>query len=99
MTKIKPKNKFNILHFIGMSILFLAMIKLLTFYWLSTDGEKIRQFENKAQFLEAENHLLMDQINQTGSLSIISSKAEQLGFVRTTRVVHLSTQLPVALRK
>ena len=56
------------------------------------------QAEQKASELQAENMLLTSDINKMGSLAEISNKARDLGLVRTTQVVHLSEEVPVAVK-
>lgn len=91
--KIKPDYFTRI---IISSVLILVVVQLMMTYRLATLGRKVSQYEKIATQLEAENLLMANEINQVGSLSKISLKAEELGFVRSSRVVHLLPQLPVA---
>ena len=61
-------------------------------------GEKLSLLEAKANQLERENQILEEEIKASGSLSKISLRAKELGFVKTTAVLHLTPQLPVALK-
>lgn len=79
-------------------VLILALIQLVISHQLATTGEKIRQLEEKAACLEEENRALVEETSKLSSLSKISLEAEKGGFLRTTRVLHLTPQVPVALK-
>jgi len=79
-------------------VLILAGIQLVISHQLATAGSKIRGLEEETERLKRANSVLAEQINRVGSLSEISAKAGELGLVRTSRVVHLTSQLPVALK-
>jgi len=79
-------------------VLILALTQLVVSYYLATLGEKLRQLEAKAAKLQQENRALAEEISGNGSLSKISLKAQELGFTRTTAVLHLTPQIPVALK-
>jgi len=98
MNKKKKKKGARLLIVINVLVLILAMCQLAVSHHLATLGGRLRQLEAKALQLERENRILMEEINNSGSLSEISLKAEKLGFVRTTAVLHLTPQLPVALK-
>lgn len=83
---------------IGFMVLILALVQLFVSQRLATAGEEVRQLETEAAQLENENRILADEIGKMGSLSMISSKARDLGLVRTTQVFHLTPQVPVALK-
>jgi len=38
-----------------------------------------------------------EEINQMGSLSLVSLKAQKMGLVKAKKVLHLTPQIPVAL--
>lgn len=63
-------------------VLILAVIQLIVAHRLATLGGVINLCENKAAWLEQENLKTAQEISQIGSLSKISLKAEELGFVR-----------------
>jgi len=77
---------------------FLALGQLVVSHYLATMGEKLSLLEAKANQLERENQILEEEIKASGSLSKISLRAKELGFVKTTAVLHLTPQLPVALK-
>lgn len=79
-------------------VLILAVIQLIVAHRLATLGGVINLCENKAIQLEQENLKMTETISQMGSLSKIFLKAEELGFVRANKVVHLTPQIPVALK-
>jgi cell division protein FtsL len=80
------------------SVLLLALTQLAISHQLANSGEKIRRFEEETARLEEENRALIEQISKLSSLSKISLQAEKLGFLRTTRVLHLTPQVSVALK-
>lgn len=99
--KIKQPNqaKTSKLVLMVMGLVFvLACIQLVISHQLATAGGKIRRLEEEARYLEEESRILAEQISRGGSLSKIVVKAEDLGLVRTTRVIHLTPQVSVALR-
>ena len=79
-------------------IVVLASIQLVITHRLATAGEQIRQLEKESQRIEKSNNLLLEELSQIGTLSKISRQAEGLGLVRTTQVIHLGSQVPLALR-
>lgn len=83
---------------IGSLVLILAIIQLVVAHRLATLGGVINLCENKAIQLEQENLKMAEEISQAGSLAKISFRAEELGFVRANKVVHLTPQIPVALK-
>jgi Tfp pilus assembly protein PilN len=100
MKEIKEKKKRKIKFtpiLLGIVVL-LAAAQLLVSHYLATWGEKVANFEEKALQLEQANQVLSQQINAVASLAEITKKAEELGFVRSTKIVHLTSQIPVALK-
>lgn len=79
-------------------VLFLALTQLAISHQLANTGEKIRQLEEETALLEEENRVLVEQTSKLSSLSRISLQAEKVGFLRTTRVLHLTPQVSVALK-
>ena len=76
----------------------LSLVQIVISHHLSTSGEKVRQLEDRITFLEQENRLLNGEISTVGSLSSISTKASELGLVRTSQIQHFAPQIPVALK-
>ena len=79
-------------------VVFLALVQIVLTHRLATLGEKLRQLEKRSLVLSQENHFLAEEIGQMGSLAEISGRAEKIGLVRSSRVVHLIPQIPVAQR-
>jgi len=98
MKKEKQIRKPKLLIIITTLVLILALVQLVVSYHLATLGGKLRQLETKIIQLEQENRVLAEEISSSGSLSKISLRAEELGFVRTTAVLHLTPQISVALK-
>ncbi len=74
----------------------LCLGEILISHHLVTAGEKLRLLEEKEANLKNEQRVLVEEIGQITSLSKISLKAQELGLVRTTQVLHLVPQLPIA---
>ncbi|MGB9706664.1 MAG: hypothetical protein ACPLXP_01125 [Microgenomates group bacterium] len=98
MNKEKQIKRPKLLIIITTLVLLLALAQLVVSHNLATLGGKLRQLEEKAAQLEEETRILTEEISSSTSLSKISLKAEELGFVRTTAVLHLTPQIPVALK-
>lgn len=79
-------------------VVVLALVQLAISHGLASFGEKVRQAEKIATIKEQENKSLAEEIGRMGSLARVSSQASQLGLVRTTQVLHLVPQIPVALK-
>lgn len=79
-------------------VLILSLIQIVITHNLATLGENVRALENEADQLGQTRRILTEEINKLGSLSTISIQAEKLGLVRTTQVLHLAPQIPVALK-
>lgn len=77
----------------------LSLVQIVISHHLSTSGEKVRQLEDRITFLEQENRILNGEIGSVGSLSSISTKAGELGLVRTSQIQYSAAQIPVALKK
>lgn len=78
-------------------VLVLALVQLFISHRLATAGEKVEQFEIRTVQIEQENSLLKEKIGQMGALSRISQEAKKLGLVRTSKILYLTSQIPVAL--
>jgi len=97
--KNKTRTKASKLVFVVMTLVFvLACAQLVISHRLATTGGKIRQLEEETYRLEKESRFLNEQISQVASLNKIAVKAEDLGLIRTTHVIHLTPQISVALR-
>ena len=78
-------------------IIGLSAAQLVISHRLATAGGKMRQLEEKISRIENDNKRLSEEINQMGSLSLISKTAQELGLVKAKSVLHLTPQIPVAL--
>lgn len=79
-------------------VIFLSLVQLVISHNLATTGEKVRQLEFQAAQLEKENAALTTEINKNGSLSRITEEAQNLGLVKITKILHLTPEIPVALK-
>ncbi len=95
--KTKKTKKEKLTSLILGLVLVLCLIQLFISHRLATSGEKVAELEVRAAQIEAENNLLEEEISQMGALSRVSQEAEKLGLVRTSNVLYLTSQIPVAL--
>jgi len=79
-------------------VIILSLTQLVISHNLATTGEKVRQLELQADQLEEENATLTAEINKIGSLAKITEEAQKLGLVKATQVLHLTPEIPVALK-
>jgi len=84
--------------FIICVVIILSLVQLVISHNLATAGEEVRQLETKEAQLEQENSALTAEINKTASLSRIAERAKNLGLVKATTVLHLTPQIPFALK-
>ena len=98
MKKNSKNKKPILLIFVILLICFLSLGQLAVSHYLATMGEKLSLLEARADQLEKENQVLEEEIKTSGSLSKISTRAQEFGFVKTTAVLHLTPQIPVALK-
>ena len=79
-------------------VIILSLTQLVISHNLATTGETVRQLELQADQLEEENATLTAEINKIGSLARITEEAQKLGLVKATQVLHLTPEIPVALK-
>lgn len=79
--------------------LILALVQLTISHRLASSGGRLNELENQASQVQKEIRLLEEEVNQMGSLSVVSQKAELLGMEKTQKIIYLRPQLPVALGK
>lgn len=78
-------------------VLILSLIQLFISHRLASAGGIVKNFEIKADRIERENAFLEEEISKMGSLSEVSQKAQNLGLTRTSSILYLTSQIPVAL--
>lgn len=64
---------------------------------LATRGQQITIYEQEIGLAGKENKKLKGEIASSGSLNKLKEAAEEKGFVKTFKIVNLSTKIPVAL--
>jgi len=89
-----PKNRVPLM--LGMIVIGLLLLQVVVSNRLANYGTHITQIETDITQLTQENQLLSEQIASESALMAISTKANTLGFTKTTTPVFLS-DLPVAL--
>lgn len=101
--KMRSKNQksrsIKLIWLIFSLIFLLFLAQLVVSHRLATAGETVKRLEVEAKELSEENTLLKEEIGRMGSLSRISSEAAKLGLSRSSQVLHLTPQIPVALGK
>jgi len=96
---MKPEKKKRKYHFTSLVVglvLVLCLVQLLISHRLATAGEVVKQLEVRAAQIKQENDLLEEEVSQMGALSRIAQEAQRLGLVRTSSVLYLTSQIPVA---
>ena len=97
--KEKKIKKPKLVIFVTFLVLVLSLVQLFCSHRLATAGAAVAFYEEKTLTLQETNQRLDQEINQMGSLSKISLQAESLGLVRTSQVLHLTPQAPIALER
>ncbi len=92
---IKTNKLFLILSFL---IVFLVLVQLFLSNSLITDGSKLEELQVQIDNLEEENNHLKSQAASLFSLSKLNETAEKKGFTQPSKIVNLSSKLPVAAR-
>lgn len=77
----------------------LACIQVFILNTYSTSGEILTQFQRDVNTLDAENITLSQKIASSSAIANVSVKAVELGFVKSSTPLSLSSPLPVALRQ
>lgn len=84
---------------VGLGIIaFLTILQLIICYFLISLGSDFKVLEKKLSTLREENKIITERLSKEISLSKISQKAEEMGFVRTVVVLHLNENQAVALK-
>jgi cell division protein FtsL len=78
-------------------VILLALVQIFIAHQLVTAGKKVGELEKLAAKIEIQNEKLKEEINQNGSLVIVSQRAEKLGFKKANDLFYLTSEVPVAL--
>lgn len=97
MKKEKKTKKLGLTAIVIFLVGLLVAIQLIITHTLATNGEKLRKLELECREVERADSVLNEEINKIGSLSRINEEAEKLGLVKASQVMHLTSQVPVAL--
>ncbi len=95
--KVVTKKKKITKLIIPLFVAFIIATVLLTIQ-TATSGAKIANLENKQEELAKENRELNDRLIRMSSLTKISEEADELGFVKPSDIIYLTTAEDVALR-
>jgi len=93
----KPKQRTNLPSLLGGLVIVLLILQVIVSNRLATTGLKISQIETNIEKLRQGNADLNQQIASASALLTIQDEAKKLGFVKTSKPVYLSQDLPVAL--
>ncbi|HUW21994.1 MAG TPA: hypothetical protein VMW41_05030 [Candidatus Bathyarchaeia archaeon] len=97
MNKKRPKKFFYVVSIFFSLVLFLALVQIYVSHRLATAGKVVAELENEVLRTREENQKLCEGIDQKGSLSVISQKAQALGFRPLADIVYLTSGVSVAL--
>lgn len=79
-------------------IFFLGVVNIIFSCNLATSGEKLRSLKTEIQKLEKNNQDLEKKVVDLSSYAVLSQRANQLGFVKTSSIVYLEGQTSLAMR-
>lgn len=99
MNQVKKEKKHSLTTIVAVLVIFLALVQLFISHRLAIVGETVRESEILATQLQRENIIVEEEISQIGSLSKLSLRAGELGFVRTSEVLYLTPHVPVAMNR
>ena len=92
------KKRKNPLFFLTLgAIIVLSLVQLFISHRLAISGDIVRDLESQANRVNHENQLIREEVNGLTSLASISRKAGESGYQTAGQVVHLSSQVPIAL--
>lgn len=91
----KPR---KVLFLMGFLIFLLGVANIIFSCSLATSGEKLRSLDSEIQRLEKNNQDLKKKEVSLSSYAILSQRAHQLGFVKSSSVVYLEGQTSLAMR-
>lgn len=89
--------KLTIIAFLSVAILFSA--NLIVSNILATNGEQLRLLLQRTSNLKDQNSRLNQEINNNSALNTLEKKAQELGFIKSTQILTLSSQPPVAMHQ
>lgn len=92
--KSKPRTKLWVLA--GAVIVAFAVLQLALTVFLGSKGEELAELEVQAAELERQNELIKQELTEKSSLSIISTRSEELGLGQPENYVYLNLVEPVA---
>lgn len=98
--KDKEIKIFKKIKFVVKSLYFLVFIlcalQILVSNSLTSSGEKISKINNESEKLRYENKLLEEDIAKINSIYVLTSKAKEIGFVKSTTTMVISPMVPIA---
>lgn len=92
------KRPIYVIIFIFVTILGLGIAQISIANQISTTGAELAQLQEEVDAYERENTILEEELLELASLTNISEKAEQLGFIEAKNQVALTNNLPLARR-
>ncbi|MDP3954844.1 MAG: hypothetical protein Q8Q15_00585 [bacterium] len=84
---------------IFLMVLVLGVVKIVMTAKLATTGADLALIQSEEYNLAAQNLVNMEKIAQASSMRRITSEAERLGFVKADKIVSLTPDIPIALRR
>lgn len=80
-------------------VMILGVVKIVMTAKLATTGAQLALIQSEEYNLASQNLAYTEKIAEASSMRRIASEAERLGFVRTERIISLTPDIPIALRR
>lgn len=92
------KRKKNIVAFISLIILCLAILQVVVSNSLSTTGITLSDLQQQVNVYKRKNAILKEKVLTESSLTEIASKAATLGFIETKSQLIVGSAVPIAIK-
>lgn len=93
------KKSFLLIIILLFTFLTLAMVRSIISNSMSTSGTELGKTGDELSSLKIENDLLREKLFALSSLTLISSKAAEVGFVEEKKTFSLTNAVPIALKQ
>lgn len=81
------------------SVLTLLIANLLVSNILATNGEQLRQLQQRSNNLQDQNTRLRQGIIEKSALHTLEARAQELGFIKSRQTMSITSQPPVAMHQ
>lgn len=93
------KKSFLLITILLFVFLTLAMVRSMVSNSMSTSGTELGKTGDELSALKIENALLKEKLFALSSLTLISSKAAEMGFIEEKKTFSLTNTVPIALKQ